>query len=38
MAPSSEVALHAHTELKQAYMLEERLVDDDSELRAGNVV
>jgi anti-sigma factor ChrR (cupin superfamily) len=38
MAPGSEVPLHEHTELEQTYMLEERLVDDESECGLGDFV
>jgi anti-sigma factor ChrR (cupin superfamily) len=38
MVSGSEVALHAHTELELAYMLEERHVDGESECRPGDFV
>ena len=38
MAPGSEVPLHEHTELEQNYILEERLVDDESKCGLGDFV
>jgi anti-sigma factor ChrR (cupin superfamily) len=37
MAPGAKLPLHEHTDIRQTYVIEGRLVDEENEVKAANM-